>query len=102
MVFKGGTGTSSRVIKIKNSSYTVGVFVQSNFGSKRNFMVAGVPMGKELKDTLNYEFKAPPSYEQGDGSIIVVVATDMPLLPHQLKRIAARLPIAIGHTGYWA
>jgi L-aminopeptidase/D-esterase-like protein len=97
--FKGGTGTSSRVIKIGDSSYTVGVLVQSNFGSKRNFMVAGVPMGKELMDTMNYEFKAPPSYSPGDGSIIVVVATDAPLLPHQLKRIAARVPIAIGLTG---
>ncbi|MBP8115490.1 MAG: P1 family peptidase, partial [Chitinophagaceae bacterium] len=84
--FKGGTGTASRVIKIKDSSYTVGVLVQSNFGSKRNFTIAGVPVGQELKDTMNYEFKAPPSYQAGDGSIIVVVATDAPLLPHQLKR----------------
>ena len=97
--FKGGTGTSSRVVKIKDSTYTVGVLVQSNFGSKRNFLVAGVPMGKELKDTLNNEMKAPPSYEPGDGSIIVVVATDAPLLPHQLKRMAARVPIGIGLTG---
>ncbi len=98
--FKGGTGTSSRIIKIKDSTYTVGVLVQSNFGGKRNFTVAGVPVGKELKDTLNYEFKAPPSYRQeGDGSIIVVVATDAPLLPHQLKRIAARVPIGIGKVG---
>lgn len=98
--FKGGTGTSSRVVKIKDSTYTIGVLVQSNFGGKRNFTVAGVPVGKELKDTLNYEFKAPPSYRQeGDGSIIVVVATDAPLLPHQLKRIAARVPIGIGKVG---
>ena len=98
--FKGGTGTSSRIFKIKDSSYTVGVLVQSNFGSKRNFTIAGVPVGKELKDTLNYELKAPPSYRQeGDGSIIVVVATDAPLLPHQLKRIAARVPLGIGIVG---
>jgi L-aminopeptidase/D-esterase-like protein len=97
--FKGGTGTSSRVVKIKDSTYTVGVLVQSNFGSKRNFTVAGVPVGKELKDTMNYEFKAPPSYQSGDGSIIVVVATDAPLLPHQLKRIAARVPLGIGIVG---
>jgi L-aminopeptidase/D-esterase-like protein len=97
--FKGGTGTSSRIVKIGDSSYTVGVLVQSNFGSKRNLTIAGVPVGKELKDTLNSEFKAPPSYQPGDGSIIVVVATDAPLLPHQLKRIAARVPLGIGAVG---
>ena len=98
--FKGGTGTSSRVIKIKDSTYTVGAFVQSNFGSKKNLAIAGVPIGKELKDTLNYEFKAAPTYRQeGDGSIIVVIGTDAPLLPHQLKRIAARVPIGVGIVG---
>ncbi len=97
--FKGGTGTASRVIKIKDSVYTVGVLVQSNFGGKQNLTISGVPVGKELKDTLNYEFKAPPSYQPGDGSIIVVVATDAPLLPHQLKRIAARVPLGIGIVG---
>jgi D-aminopeptidase len=97
--FKGGTGTSSRILKIKDSSYTVGVLVQSNFGSKRNLTIAGVPIGKELKDTLNSEFKAPPSYQPGDGSIIVVLATDAPLLPHQLKRLAARVAIGVGKMG---
>ena len=97
--FKGGTGTASRVVKIKDSTYTVGVLVQSNFGGKNNFSIAGVPVGRELRDTMNYEFKAPPSYEPGDGSIIVVVATDAPLLPHQLKRIAARVPIGVGKMG---
>ena len=98
--FKGGTGTASRVVKIKDSTYTVGVLVQSNFGAKRNLTIAGVPIGKELKDTLNYELKAPPSCKQeGDGSIIVVVATDAPLLPNQLKRIAARVPIGVGIVG---
>ncbi len=97
--FKGGTGTASRVIKIKDSSYTVGVLVQSNFGGKNNFTIAGVPVGRELKDTMNYEFKAPPSYQPGDGSIIVVLATDAPLLPHQLKRIAARIALGVGKVG---
>lgn len=98
--FKGGTGTSSRVVTIKDSTYTLGVFVQANFGAKKNLTIAGVPVGIELKDTLNYEFKAAPSYRQeGDGSIIVVVATDAPLLPHQLKRIAARVPIGVGIVG---
>ena len=62
--FKGSTGTSSRVVKIKDSTYTIGVLVQSNFGGKKNFTIAGVPIGKELKDTMNYEFKAAPSYRQ--------------------------------------
>jgi D-aminopeptidase len=98
--FKGGTGTSSRVVKVGDSTYTVGVLLQSNFGKRRNFTIAGVPVGKELRDTLEYDFKAAPSYRQeGDGSIIVVVATDAPVLPHQLKRIAARVPIGMGLVG---
>lgn len=99
--FKGGTGTSSRIVKIADSTYTVGVLVQANFGRKPSLTIAGVPVGKELLDTLNNELKLPPqSYRQeGDGSIIVVVATDAPLLPHQLKRIANRVPIGIGLTG---
>jgi L-aminopeptidase/D-esterase-like protein len=74
--------------------------VQSNFGGKSNFTIAGVPIGRELDDTLNYEFKTAPDYRQdGDGSIIVVVATDAPLLPHQLKRVAARVPLGVGIVG---
>jgi len=97
--FKGGTGTASRVFKVKDSTYTIGVLVQSNFGAKSNFTIAGVPVGKELKDTMNYEYKAPPSYQPGDGSIIVVLATDAPLLPHQLKRMAARIALGVGKVG---
>ena len=97
--FKGGSGTSSRVITVKDSTYTLGVFVQANFGRKRNLTIAGVPVGKELIDTLNNEFKAPPSYQPGDGSIIVVVATDAPLLPHQLKRVVQRVSLGIGQVG---
>ncbi len=98
--FKGGSGTSSRVVRINDSIYTLGVFVQANFGRKRNLTIAGIPIGMELKDTLNNEFKAAPSYRQeGDGSIIAVVATDAPLLPHQLKRIAQRVSLGIGAVG---
>jgi L-aminopeptidase/D-esterase-like protein len=99
--FKGGTGTSSRIFNIKDSTYTVGAIVQSNFGAKRNFTVAGVPVGIELKDTLNYITHAPPSSrrQEGDGSIIVIIATDVPLLPHQLKRIAQRIPLGVGIVG---
>ena len=99
--FKGGTGTSSRIVTINEFDYTVGVLVQSNFGAKRNLTIAGVPVGMELADTLNYVFNAPPqsTRQEGDGSIIVVVATDAPLLPHQLKRIAQRVPLGIGLVG---
>lgn len=99
--FKGGSGTSSRVIKIRDSTYTLGVFVQTNFGSRASLTIAGVPVGKELKDSLkSVLIKAPQGYRQeGDGSIIVVVATDAPLLPHQLKRIAQRVSLGIGAVG---
>ena len=99
--FKGGTGTSSRIIKIKNSNYTLGAIVQSNFGSKKNLTISGVPVGVELKDTLNSVYKGPPKsrIKEGDGSIIVVLATDAPFLPHQLKRISQRIPLGIGLVG---
>jgi D-aminopeptidase len=99
--FKGGTGTSSRLVTIDNKTYTIGALVQSNFGSKKNLTIAGVPVGIELKDTLNSIYKAPPQSrrEEGDGSIIVVVATDAPLLSHQLKRIAQRVTIGMGLVG---
>lgn len=99
--FKGGIGTSSRQFKIADSTYTIGVLVQANFGAKFNLTIAGVPVGRELRDTLNYEMKGPPisGRQEGDGSIIVVVATDAPLLPHQLKRVAQRVPIGMGIVG---
>lgn len=99
--FKGGTGTASRLVSHQDTTYTLGVLVQSNFGYKRNLTVAGVPVGMELKDTLNYVFNAPPQSrrQEGDGSIIVIVATDAPLLPHQLKRLAQRVPLGIGIVG---
>ena len=88
-------------MSIGDSTYTVGVLVQANFGRRNSLKIAGVPVGLELKDTLNNELVLPPqSYRQeGDGSIIVVVATDAPLLPFQLKRIAQRVPLGIGQTG---
>jgi D-aminopeptidase len=99
--FKGGTGTASRIIKIKDSTYTLGVLVQSNFGNKHNLTIAGVPIGIELKDTLNSEVHklAQTHAQEGDGSIIVVLATDAPLLPHQLKRIAQRIALGVGKVG---
>lgn len=99
--FKGGTGTSSRVFEIQDKSYTIGALVQANFGAKRNLSIAGVPVGMELKDTLNYKYNAAPESrrQEGDGSIIVIVATDVPLLPHQLKRIAQRIPLGVAIVG---
>ncbi|MDR6526746.1 L-aminopeptidase/D-esterase-like protein [Chryseobacterium rhizosphaerae] len=99
--FKGGTGTSSRIARIKDTSYTVGALVQSNFGIKKNLTIAGVPIGLELKDFESSIFNGPPTSrrQEGDGSIIVVIATDAPLLPHQLKRIAQRVTIGIGMVG---
>jgi L-aminopeptidase/D-esterase-like protein len=99
--FKGGTGTASRVVSINDKTYTLGVLVQSNFGSRQQLTIAGVPMWESLKDTLKTEFKLPPqSYrKEGDGSIIVVVATDAPLLPHQLKRVSQRVALGIGVVG---
>jgi D-aminopeptidase len=98
--FKGGTGTASRVIKIGDSTYTIGVLVQSNFGRKKNLTIDGVPIGVELKDTLNYEMhKMAQNHQEGDGSIIVVLATDAPLLPHQLKRMAERIALGVGKVG---
>ncbi len=99
--FKGGIGSASRLVQIGDTTYTLGVLVQSNFGAKFNLTIAGVPVGRELRDTLNYELKSPPlsSRQEGDGSIIVIVATDAPLLPHQLKRIVHRVPLGIGLVG---
>jgi D-aminopeptidase len=91
--FKGGTGTSSRRVEIRRSTYTVGVIVQANYGSRSELTIAGVPVGREIRDLM-------PKVGGGDGgSIIVVIATDAPLLPHQLKRIAERATLGIGKTG---
>jgi L-aminopeptidase/D-esterase-like protein len=102
--FKGGIGSSSRVIDKKLGGYTVGVLVQSNFGVRSQLTIAGVPVGKELADTLNIKIYDEPSADNKtewseQGSIIVVVATDAPLLPHQLKRIAQRVSLGIGKAG---
>lgn len=90
--FKGGIGTASR--KLENG-YTVGALVQANYGSRAQLTIAGVPVGKEIPDLLEQKGKL------GDdqGSIIVVIATDAPLLPHQLKRLAKRVPLGIGAMG---
>ena len=124
--FKGGIGTASRRVRVADSTYTVGVLVQCNYGGRRTFRVDGVPVGEEIRDlmpcmagglTPSREWlagvpacpdgrtgaatppAAPASRIEGMGSIIVVVATDAPLLPHQLKRMATRVSLGIGRMG---
>ncbi len=93
--FKGGIGTSSRILDSKDGGYTVGVLVQANYGSRSQLTIAGVPVGKEITDLM------PEKGKLGDdqGSIIVVVATDAPLLPHQLERLVKRVSLGIGVMG---
>lgn len=93
--FKAGTGTASRKLELKEGSYTVGVLVQANYGSRALLTIAGVPVGKEITDLRPSENK--PDTDQ--GSIIVVVATDAPLLPHQLERVVKRVALGIGVMG---
>src|SRR5712671_5788723 len=94
--FKGGSGTASRKIEIKEKrdaparSFTVGVLVQANCGRRPELTIAGVPIGKEIPGEV---------YKEEAGSIIIVVATDAPLLPHQLKRLARRASLGLARTG---
>jgi D-aminopeptidase len=95
--FKGGIGTSSRKVTTKVGGYTVGVLVQCNYGSRPYLRIAGVPVGKEIPEDRAY---ASASFNELDrGSIIVVVATDAPLLAHQLKRLARRVSLGLGRDG---
>jgi D-aminopeptidase len=118
--FKGGIGTASRKLDPRDGGYTVGVLVQCNCCSRRELRVAGVPVGQEIPDLLPCTATNDPTVrapgprcdaapttptnrddnaDEGQGSIIVVVATDAPLLPHQLKRIATRVSLGIGRMG---
>ena len=92
--FKGGIGSASRVLDAKYGGYTVGVLVQCNYGRRSQLRIAGVPVGKEIPDN---------TVSKDDvGSIIVVVATDTPLLPTQLKRIAKRVSLGLGRDGSYS
>jgi L-aminopeptidase/D-esterase-like protein len=95
--FKGGIGTSSRKLEEKFGGYTVGVLVQCNYGVRRNLRIAGVPVGSEILEEPAYR---SDTFAQDDwGSIIVVVATDAPLVSHQLKRLARRVSLGLGRNG---
>jgi D-aminopeptidase len=123
--FKGGIGTASRRVTVAGSEYTVGVLVQCNYGGRGPFRVDGVPVGQEIRDlrpcmaggltpsrpwlagvpactrtsAARIAPDAPAARIEGMGSIIVIVATDAPLLPHQLKRVATRVSLGIGRMG---
>jgi L-aminopeptidase/D-esterase-like protein len=94
--FKGGNGSASRKIEMRVSkdaparSFVIGVFVQANFGRRAQLTVTGVPVGKEIPGEV---------YKRENGSCIAVVATDAPLLPHQLKRLARRVSLGLARTG---
>jgi D-aminopeptidase len=89
--FKGGIGTASRVLDAEYGGYTVGVLVLTNFGVRSDLLLAGVPIGLEITDLM--------PIEHTDGSCICVVATDAPMLPHQLRRIAQRAGLGLARTG---
>ncbi|MFF4176327.1 P1 family peptidase [Streptomyces sp. NPDC001750] len=102
--FKGGSGTASRVVRYGADRYTVGAFVQANFGARRELVVAGVPVGRELPGPVTAPEPVPGTGEErpvppGAGSVIVVVATDAPLLPGQCKALARRATLGLGRTG---
>src|SRR5688500_2960167 len=114
--FKGGIGTASRRVSPQQGGYTVGVLVQCNYGARRDLRIAGVPVGEEISDlqpclatsdaaartgTGRPACEPTARNDDGAGSIIVVVATDAPLLPHQLKRIATRVSLGVGRMGGW-
>jgi D-aminopeptidase len=93
--FKGGTGTASRIVPLGSTDYTVGVLVQSNFGARKDLTILGVPVGRHMPENAVYsEINARET-----GSIIVVIGTDIPMLPIQLRRVAKRAAIGIGRTG---
>jgi D-aminopeptidase len=88
--YKGGSGTSSREVQFNGTGFTIGAFVQANFGLKHQLSIAGIPVGRSLGEE---------KFENEKGSIIGIIATDAPLLPHQLKRLARRVSLGVGRSG---
>jgi D-aminopeptidase len=95
--FKCGIGTASRVVKTADHQYTVGVLVQANYGERELLRIAGVPVGQHITHDKAYASNPPKSADT--GSIIIVVATDAPLMPHQLKRLARRASLGLARNG---
>ena len=96
--FKGGIGTSSRKVQVGKSNYTVGALVQCNCGSRRQLRMGGLPIGQEISTQMPVA-SAGHTYREDTGSIIIVVGTDAPMLPHQVKRLARRATLGLGRTG---
>jgi D-aminopeptidase len=100
--FKGGSGTASRLVEYAGTTYTVGVFLQANFGRRHELTLTGIYLGEELKDDnpMSERISAlPPSPPPGAGSVIAVVATDAPLFPGQCKAFARRVALGLARTG---
>jgi L-aminopeptidase/D-esterase-like protein len=95
--FKGGSGTASRLVEYAGTTYTVGVFLQCNFGAREELRIAGVPVGEALAD--DNPMRAYLVAPAGSGSCIAVVLTDAPLLPNQCQALARRVTIGLGRTG---
>jgi L-aminopeptidase/D-esterase-like protein len=95
--FKGGIGTASRILNDEDGGYTIGVLVQANYGLRHQLRIAGVPVGAEIKDLVPEIDHSPDEFPS--SSIIAIVATDCPLLPHQLKRLAKRISLGIARVG---
>lgn len=93
--FKGGSGTASRIVPYLGSDYVVGCIVQANFGKRENFLLRGLRAGRELGEPTIRE----NTRREEKGSIIAVIATNAPFLPHQLKRLARRVPLGVAWTG---
>jgi D-aminopeptidase len=94
--FKGGTGTASRVVEIAGQSYTVGALVQANYGARADFRIGGVPVGRLIGPD---QVPLPGDTHDIEGSIIVIVATDAPLLPGQCRRLAQRATVGLARVG---
>jgi D-aminopeptidase len=100
--FKCGIGTSSRRVSIDGRDFAVGVLVQANYGLRETLRIAGVPVGQHLREHRAYQDQRPKRNVGDTGSIIIVVATDAPLLPHQLKRVAKRATMGLARMGSYA
>jgi L-aminopeptidase/D-esterase-like protein len=98
--FKGGIGTSSRLVKTPAGSFVVGVLVQANYGRREDLRIAGIPVGREIPDLMpKLPTIAPAADKRKDGSIIIVLGTNAPLLPHQLQRVLRRTSLGLGRMG---
>jgi D-aminopeptidase len=96
--FKGGIGTASRKVTAAQNAYTVGALVQCNCGSRRQLRIGGLPVGQEITTGMPRVAAVSP-YREDVGSIIIVVGTDAPLLPHQVKRLTHRATMGLARTG---